>query len=152
MIKLWTNKLPAALSLAVLSVACLVSFGFFNEAKAICTDKCQTGWLACFNWCHDHNKTPGSRIKCSAKCDDYWDSGRNPQSIGRPDPPSPSGPPRIVTPVPPTTVGPPAREPRPIPPVQPVKPVGVSNPTNPNGGPVILLREHNGSGGQGHGH
>jgi hypothetical protein len=60
-----------------------------------------------------------------------------------------AGPVRVKNP--PTTVGPPTREPRPV---HPVKPVGVSNPnkTDSGNGGVILLREHNGSGGRGHGH
>jgi hypothetical protein len=147
MIKPWTIKSSAVLSLAVLSFAFLVSFGFFNEAKAICsTDACLNGYANCLGWCSAHNKTAKSDGACSIKCGDYWHDGA---SIGRSNPPNPFGPPRIATPVPPTTVGPPAGEPRPI---QPVKPVGVSNPNQPTGGPVILLREHNGSGGQGHGH
>jgi hypothetical protein len=154
MIKLRTNKLPAVLSLAVLSVAYLVSFGFFNEANAICTNACQTGMHACLDWCNAHNKTNRSQAICSFKCADYWLSGKNPQSIGRSDPVNPTDgitPPRLKNP--PTTVSdptPPSR--RPVGPVQPVKPVGVSNPNKTDGGSVILLREHNDSGGQGHRH
>jgi hypothetical protein len=153
MIRRWTTKSPAVPSLVVLSFAFLVSFGFFTKAQAICTNQCQIGWLVCFNWCQDHNKTVSSRLKCSAKCDAYWNSGKNPQSIGRSDPSNPppkTGPVQVENP--PTTVGPPARGPRPVEPLKPVKPVGVSNPNKTNGGPVILLREHNDSGGQGHGH
>jgi hypothetical protein len=150
MIRLWTTKRPAVLSLVALSFAFLVSFGFFTEARAICTGTCLSGYLACFDWCNDHNKTLKSRMKCAAQCEAYWNSGKNPQSIGRSDPSNPppkTGPVQVENP--PTTVGPPAREPRPV---QPVKPVGVSNPNKTNGAPVILLREHNDSGGQGHRH
>ena len=106
MIKPCTAKPLAVLSLATLSFAFLVSFGFLNEAKAICTNKCQTGLTACSNWCLEHNKTGASILKCNAKCDAYWNSGKNPQSIGRPSPPN--SPPRKVNPGklknPPTTV------------------------------------------------
>ena len=100
-------KLPAVLLLATLSFAFLVSFGFLNEAKAICTNKCQTGYLACLDYCSAHNAnfTPGL-AKCANRCQKYWDSGKNPQSIGRPGPPN--SPPRKVNPGklknPPTTV------------------------------------------------
>ena len=108
MIKPSTTKPLAVLSLATLSFAFLGSFGFLNEAKAICTNKCQTGLNACSTWCLEHNKTGASILKCNEKCGDYWNSGRNPQSIGRPGPPNPSGPPRKVDPgklkKPPTTV------------------------------------------------
>jgi hypothetical protein len=147
MINPWTTKSPPVLSLVALSFAFLVSFGSLTEALAICsTAACNDGWGACVNWCESHNRTAKSQGICVDKCDAYWRDGA---SIGRPNPPNPSGPPRIITPVPPTTVGPPARKPGPV---QPVKPVGVSNPNKTNGGPVILLREHNDSGGQGHRH
>jgi hypothetical protein len=100
-------KLPTALSLAALSFAFLVSFGFFNEAKAICNGKCNAGYVACQKWCTDHNNTLNSQLKCGQRCDDYWLSGKNPQSIGRSDP-NQSEPPRKVDPGklknPPTTV------------------------------------------------
>jgi len=154
MIKLLMAKRRAVLAQAFLSIALIGSFGFFTEAWAICSNKCLDGWEACSNWCDAHNYRLTSKIKCYNQCAAYWNSGKNPQSIGRSDPPNPSGPPRIATPVPPTTVGPPAREPRPVEPVKPVKPVGVSNPnkTGSGNGGVILLREHNDSGGPGHGH
>jgi hypothetical protein len=61
------------------------------------------------DWCNDpaNNKTTNSIVKCEDKCTAYWESGKNPQSIGRSDP-NPSGPPRKVVPGklknPPTTV------------------------------------------------
>jgi len=102
-------KLPAVLLLAALSLAFLGSFGFFNEAKAICKNNCFTGLIACLTWCEQHNKTNKSKGICSAKCDAYWDTGKSSQSIGRPNPTNPSGPPnKGVGPVklknPPTTV------------------------------------------------
>ena len=65
-------KLPAVLLLATLSFAFLVSFGFLNEAKAICTNKCQTGYLACLDYCSAHNAnfTPGL-AKCANRCQKY---------------------------------------------------------------------------------
>jgi hypothetical protein len=87
-------KVPVVCSVAVLSVACLGSFGFFNEAKAICNDKCFAGFTACLAWCDAHNKTTKSQGQCAARCDRYWGSGKNPQSISVPPHPSnPSGPP-----------------------------------------------------------
>jgi hypothetical protein len=147
-------QVPAALSMVVLSIPLLVSFN--GPAEAImnnCSGACLTGMLACLDWCDAHNRTSHNIAVCKYKCDVYWNSGKNPQSIGRSDPSNPPpkpGPGREEDP--PTTVGPPTRKPRPV---QPVKPVGVSNPNNPNsgnGGPVILLREHNDSGGQGRRH
>ena len=58
-------KLPAVLSLAVLSIAFLGSFGFLNEAKAICTSKCLTGLNACSTWCMAPTKTGASILKCT---------------------------------------------------------------------------------------
>lgn len=78
-------KLPV-LSLAVLLIAFLSSFGLSSEAWAICSNKCQKGWDACNSWCADHNKTTNSQTKCLLKCAAYWDSGKNPQSIGPSDP------------------------------------------------------------------
>lgn len=101
-----TTKPLAVLSLLFLSFAFLISFGFLTEAWAICSNKCVTGWNACYKWCLDHNKHVDSAIKCQNNCDDYWNSGKNPQSIGRPNQPNP--PPRKVDPGklknPPTTV------------------------------------------------
>jgi hypothetical protein len=151
MIKLLMAKRPAVLAQATFSFVFLVLFGFATEAWAICSDRCLAGWQACNVWCEKHNKTANSWGKCVDACDAYWLSGKNPQSIGRPDPANPAPPRKVVGPVPPTTVGPPAREPRPV---EPVKPVGVSNPnkTGSGNGGVILLRKHNDSGGRGHGH
>jgi hypothetical protein len=98
-------KLPVAVS--VLTIVLVVSIGFFNEAKAKCTNKCQTGYLACLNWCsaNNGNFTPGLG-RCSIGCQKYWDSGKNPQSIGRSDPsyhpPRKVGPGKLKNP--PTTV------------------------------------------------
>jgi hypothetical protein len=78
-------KLPI-LSLAFLLIAFLSSFGLSSEAWAICNNKCQKGWDACNAWCADHNKTTNSQTKCLLKCASYWDSGKNPQSIGPSDP------------------------------------------------------------------
>jgi hypothetical protein len=98
-------RLPVVLSLAILSIAFVISWGFFNEATAKCsTDKCLGGYASCLGWCSAHNKTPKSDGACSVKCGDYWHDGA---SIGR-DPTNPSGPPRKVDPGklknPPTTV------------------------------------------------
>lgn len=106
MIKPWTTKPLAVLLLAALSFAFLVSFGFLTEAWAICNNNCFAGFIACLDWCEHHNKTNKSKGICSAKCDAYWDSGKNPQSIGRTNPPGPPrkgvGPVRLKNP--PTTV------------------------------------------------
>ena len=96
-------KLPV-LSLTVLSIAFLSSFGLTSEAWAICSNKCQTGWNACNAWCSDHNKTSNSLNKCLFKCAAYWDSGKNPQSftvggLGTTAPP-PNYVPGQVTPLP----------------------------------------------------
>jgi len=111
MVKPINSKPLTVLSLATLSFACLVSFGFLTAAWALnnCTGKCVDGEVACMDWCNAHNKTSSSHFKCTAKCEAYWESGKNPQSIGRSGPPNPSGPPRKgVGPVklknPPTTV------------------------------------------------
>ena len=98
-------KLPAALSLAFLSIAFLVSSSFFNEVNAKCsTNKCQNGYASCLGWCDAHNQTPKSQTICANKCGDYWHDGA---SIGK-DPTKPPGPPRKVDPgelkKPPTTV------------------------------------------------
>jgi|SRR6185437_8461387 hypothetical protein len=94
MIKPCTTKLPAVLSPAALSFAFLVSFGFFNDAKALCnTNSCLNGYVACLSWCENHNKTNKSKGVCSAKCGDYWHDGA---SIGRSSQPNPPGPPRKV--------------------------------------------------------
>jgi hypothetical protein len=102
-------KLPAALSLAVLSFAFLGSFGLFTEAWAIenCDKVCESGHTKCNIFCDSNNNIGGEKWKkCLAQCDKYWYSGKNPQSIGRPNPPNP--PPRKVDPGklknPPTTV------------------------------------------------
>ena len=86
-------RLPVVLSLAVLSIAFLVSFGFLTEAWAKCsTDACLTGYGNCLGWCSTHNKTSQSDGACSIKCGDYWRDGRSLQR----DPSNPSGPPRKV--------------------------------------------------------
>jgi len=112
-------KLPAVILLAALSFAFLVSFGFLTEARAICKNNCFTGFIACLTWCEQHNKTNKSKGICSAKCDAYWDSGKNSQSIGRPNP---NTPPRKVDPGrlkrPPTTVSNPNAPTQPPPQIQ----------------------------------
>ena len=77
--KYWT-KLAQALSLAILSIAFLVSFSVFVQAAPNCTGACVTGAKACADWCYAHNKTVNSQVKCQIKCDDYWYSGKNPQN------------------------------------------------------------------------
>ena len=112
--KVWVH-VPAACSLAILSMAFLGSFGFFNEAKAKCsTNACLSGQASCLGWCDAHNKTPLSQTICANKCGDYWHDGK---SIGK-DPTHPSGPPdKGVGPVklknPPTTVSNPNTPPPP---------------------------------------
>jgi hypothetical protein len=136
-VKHFRVKVSTACSWAILSVAFIGVFGFFNDAKAICsTTACWNGLSNCFAYCDAHNKTPKSQTICANKCGDYWQNGA---SIGR-DPSNPSGPPRVsVGQVPPTTVSPPTHR---APPVNPVKPVSVSDPSNPTAGsqPVILTR------------
>jgi hypothetical protein len=142
-----------AFARAILSIAFLGSLSCIAEALPKCNDVCIRGFNACLDWCNAHNKTDASNLKCGAQCNKYWLSGKNPQSIGRPDPVNPTTgitPPGLKNP--PTTVSdptPPSH--RPVAPVKPVDPVTVSNPNSGNNAPVILLRE-NGSGGQGRGH
>jgi len=105
-------KLPAVVSLAFLSIAFLGSFGAFTEARAIinCNTVCESGFDKCNKYCDTHNTYGGVKwSKCSLQCINYWHSGNNPQSKGRPNPTNPSGPPnKGVGPVklknPPTTV------------------------------------------------
>ena len=91
MIKRWMTRWSKVLAHAALASAFVVSFGAFTEAWAICNNKCTTGYHACQDWCTAHNKTFNSQLKCSIRCDDYWLSGKNPQSISVP--PHPSNPP-----------------------------------------------------------
>ena len=106
MIEFW-SKLPAVLSRMVLAIVFLSWFSVFADADTNCTGKCATGHSDCIGWCLFNNRTTKSGEKCQARCDAYWYSGKNPQSIGRSDP-HPSGPPRKVDPGklknPPTTV------------------------------------------------
>jgi hypothetical protein len=98
-------RLLVVLSLAVLTVAFVVPWSS-TQADINCTGKCITGYNACIDWCNKHNKTDKSQLECSLKCDDYWHSGKNPQSIGRGDPTNPPqkiGPGRVKNP--PTSVG-----------------------------------------------
>jgi hypothetical protein len=81
-------RLPVALSLTVLSISFLVLFSF-TEAWADCTNACVTGSNACLQWCQANNTTTKSRTKCEDKCDAYWQSGKNPQSMRRGDPTNP---------------------------------------------------------------
>ena len=105
MINQWTTKSSAVFAKAILSVAFLASLTFVAEARWKCDDTCQRGFQACLDWCNSHNKTDASILKCGAQCNKYWGSGKNPQSIGRPDQ---TNPPRKVDPGklknPPTTV------------------------------------------------
>jgi hypothetical protein len=148
-------KLPVVFSLAVLSFAFLVSFGFLTDAWAIwkCDSVCLDGFDACRDWCAK-NRTGDAKVRCNLQCQHYWLSGKNPQSIGRPPPPPPPPPCEGIhctlrNPHPPTTVGPPTRKPRPV---KPVKPVDVSNPNKTTNAPVILLRKNDSGGGQVKGH
>jgi hypothetical protein len=144
---------------AALSIACLVSFGFITEAKALCnSDSCFNGYIACLAWCEGHNKTNHSKGVCSVKCGDYWHDGA---SLTHANPPNPSGPPRVIGPGrlkdPPTTVSDPTPPRRPVTTVNPVapKPVGASNPDGPKSGtnnPVIFERKDETGGSQSGGH
>ena len=98
MIKPWTTKFPAILSPTFLSIAFLGSFQLFTEAWAIenCNKVCKSGHTKCQLYCDSHNNSGTKWTKCLAQWDKYWYSGKNPQSIGRPNPPNP--PPRKVNP------------------------------------------------------
>ena len=85
---------------ALIAIAFVALSGVCNEAKAICTNKCQKGWDACNAWCAEHNKTTASQTKCALKCAAYWDSGKNPQSIGPSDPSNARSGPAQVNPPP----------------------------------------------------
>jgi hypothetical protein len=83
----------------LIAIAFMALSGVCNEAKAICTNKCQTGWTACLDWCSAHNKTRPKIAKCAMQCEKYWNSGANPQSIGPADPRKhPSGPAQVNPP------------------------------------------------------
>jgi hypothetical protein len=107
-----------------------------------------------------HNKTNNSQLQCLNKCSDYWLSGKNPQSLGMPNPINPTNgtvvPGRLKDP--PTTVSDPTAPRRPITtakPTAPFKPVGNSNPSGPNSGtsnPVIFERKDQSGGNQSGGH
>jgi hypothetical protein len=107
-------KLRAIFSLAVLSVVFLGSFGFFSDAWAICTNKCESGYNACLAFCDSRNITGSKKwFKCGMQCDKYWIlSGTNPQSIGRGDPTNPTKKPGPVQVKPPTAVSPPTTPPK----------------------------------------
>jgi hypothetical protein len=111
-------KLPAVLSLTVLSVAFLVSFAFFNVASSLppCTDACRTGYNDCRRWCRAMKKAGDitDLNLCYSGCTNYWYSGKNPQfsRIGGGDPTNPPqkiGPGRVENP--PNTVSPPMTPP-----------------------------------------
>lgn len=75
-------------------------FSAVSQAQAICTNKCDLGWAACDAWCGAHNKTSKSENACHRRCERYWNSGANPQSIGPADPatqPGSSSPGRVKT-------------------------------------------------------
>jgi len=90
----------------VLAIVFLGWFSVFADADINCNQTCRAGHSDCIGWCLLNNRTTKSADKCSAKCDAYWYSGKNPQSIGRPDRTNPThgivGPVRLKNP--PTTV------------------------------------------------
>src|SRR5205823_12601408 len=83
-----------------------------------------------------HNKTIKSRQQCEARCEAYWHSGKNPQSIG---PADPSNPPRKG---PGNISGLPVSNPTPTPRKGPGKigttGIGKASPTPSPKGPVLL--------------
>jgi hypothetical protein len=144
-------------SRTVLAIVFLSWFSVFADADTNCTGKCASGHSDCIGWCLLNNRTTKSGEKCQAQCDAYWYSGKNPQSIGRPNPTNPTngtvGPGRLKNP--PTTVSDPTPPSHgPVKPVEPVKPGGISNPgtTNSGNNNSVILERKNDSGGQDHGH
>jgi hypothetical protein len=70
----------------VLAIVFLGWFSVFADADYVCTGACVIGHSDCYGWCLLHSKQID---KCQLNCDIYWHSGKNPQSIGRPDPTNP---------------------------------------------------------------
>lgn len=72
------------------TIAFFVVVSFASGALALpnCTGKCETGYIACTDWCIAHNKTQKSRERCDIQCSNYWLDGKNRQSIGPADPSS----------------------------------------------------------------
>jgi hypothetical protein len=90
-----TMKTLGIKSLAALVCISLGSLVVSTDAWAICSNKCQTGWDTCNTWCADHNKKTSSLNACLFRCANYWDSGKNPQSLTV-DPSTPTPPPNYV--------------------------------------------------------
>jgi len=97
----------AIFSRMVLAIVFLGWFSVSADADNNCTNKCSSGHADCVGWCLLNNKTTKSADKCSAKCDAYWYSGKNPQSKTS-YPPNPSSAPPKINPGklknPPTTI------------------------------------------------
>src|SRR5260370_1449718 len=158
MIKFWTTKSPAALSLVAFSFAFLarLSAGFVVvcSAQAAKTHNDHTPPDQTYAPVHtDHTppvKTNAPTPSGGTPSAGGWHRGRPPPNQPPPPPPAQLFSPGRSRP-PPQRVGPTTPRPRPV---KRAEPVGVSNPNKTNtgtSGPVILLRK-NDSGGQGHGH
>jgi hypothetical protein len=153
-------RIPIAVALLSIALVCFVYLVPFSSTQASpnCNETCELGYTLCVNWCLDHNKTTKSREQCGARCEAYWHSGKNPQSIGLGDP---SNPPRkgpgnisglpVSNPTPTPRKGPggisglPESNPTPTPRKGPGKigttGIGHSSPTPTPSGPVLLEKK-----------
>jgi len=132
-----------------LLVICSLCVLFPTVSFALLRDRaCAAIWRGCVGKCTGGGGNQSCYDNCDAKQGKCIAAG---DTKKQQTPPPPCIGIRCTLPTshPPTTVGPPARKPRPV---QPAKPVGVSNPNQPNNGPVILYRKNESGGGNGRGH